>query len=194
MDGETIVNKLIVSVNELVSTELENAGQAPRPKKKQVSRQACKPNLVKLDQSSAEQVDDDGLAEVLKANMLAQFQKPWGKLNIVQKLDRLTSYVQQNQEKDSSAAKLEFLTGLLSKKALTAKDVGYDVESGSIINIPRLVQTDSGEFKLSNAPIADKAHDATEGPAESVPSTTAVRKSKSKKPSNLNRILSTMKK
>lgn len=194
MDGETIVNKLIVSVSELVSSELEFAGQAPIPKKKQVSRQACKPRPVKLEESSAEQVDDDGLAEVLKANMLAQFQKPWGKLNTVQKLDRLTSYVQQDQENVSSASKLEFLTGLLGKKALPAKDVDYDVESGSITNIPRLVQTDSGEYKLSNAALADKANDTTEDPAESTPSTTAVRKSKSNKPSNLNRILSTMKK
>lgn len=218
MDGATIVNQLITSVTEIVSTELTSAGQPPRPgKKTTTSRNACKPRPVQLEQSSAEQIDDDGLADVLKANLLAQFQKPWARLNADQRLDRLNSYV-ENQEDDSSVSKLEFLTGLLSKKALTAKDVEYDVESASIVNIPRLTKTDSGEYKLARPPTTRKTKaapeltpaDTPEGTPENtpessqegasqdaaheVPAKTTVKKSKTSKPSNLNRILSTMKK
>ena len=218
MDGATIVNQLITSITELVSTELTSAGQPPRPGKKSTttSRNACKPRPVQLEQSSAEQIDDDGLADVLKANLLAQFQKPWARLNTDQRLDRLNSYV-ENQEDDSSMSKLEFLTGLLNKKALTAKDVEYDAESASIVNIPCLIKTDSGEYKLARLPTTRKTKAAPETPeatpedtpegtpesspeitsqdaAQEVPAKTTVKKSKTSKPSNLNRILSTMKK
>lgn len=93
----------------------------------------------------AEVMDDETLKKIIESTSLNQFKKPWTKLNVNLKIDRINKYLKELKKEHSIGDKaFKSITmkmrGLINDKVLTKKKaVEYDEEEGIITNIPNLL-------------------------------------------------------